>query len=128
MAIRSHVNDRHQEAPSRLLKTVFGSLLERCKDAPHIYQTRKRLINGVKQKPRFLLCDLTNCAGSAMGPQSDAAGASHKDVASQKAMEGLFQQPARPVCIIAVPQVHLAQLESRGRRKKSTVASSLDAL
>ncbi len=26
-----------------------------------------------------------------MGPQSDAAGASHRDVASQKAMEGLFQ-------------------------------------
>jgi hypothetical protein len=40
------------------LKTIFGGLLEWCKDAPHIYQTRKRLINGAKQKPRFLLCEL----------------------------------------------------------------------
>jgi hypothetical protein len=62
------------------------------------------LKSGAEQKPRFLLCEL------------------------KKTMEGLFQHPARAVCIIAVPQVHLAQLESRGRRKKSTVASSLDAL
>jgi hypothetical protein len=66
------------------LKTAFSSLLEWYKEVPHIYQTRKRLINGAKQKSHFLLGELTNCAGSAMGPQSDAAGASHREVARQK--------------------------------------------
>jgi hypothetical protein len=44
--------------PSRLLKTIFGSLLERCTDAPHIFRTRKCLKNGAEQKPRFLLYEL----------------------------------------------------------------------
>ncbi len=36
----------------------FSGLLGRCKDAPHIVQTRKCLNNGAKQKWRFLLCEL----------------------------------------------------------------------
>jgi hypothetical protein len=48
------------------------------------------LKNAAKQKLRFLLCELTNCARSAMGPRNDAAGASHRDVASQKARQNFF--------------------------------------
>jgi hypothetical protein len=41
------------------MKTVFSTLLERGKDAPHILQIRKCLENGGEQKPRFLLCEQT---------------------------------------------------------------------
>jgi hypothetical protein len=43
-----------------------------------------------KAKIALFALELTNCAGSAMGPQSDAAGASHRDVASQKGHERTF--------------------------------------
>jgi hypothetical protein len=66
------------------------------------------LKNGAKQKLHLLLCELTDCAGSAMGPRSDAAGASHKDVASQKVIDGLFPYSA---------SVETARAHSKDRRE-----------
>jgi hypothetical protein len=34
-------------------------------EAPHIFQAPKCLINGAKQKPRFLLCELKKAMGEA---------------------------------------------------------------